>query len=103
SYYDVPTISSSINYTFDVYQLSGCPTSIPSGAKPIASVNFALVVPTIGGPATILEFYNASLDHYFISWMPEEIAKLDAATVIKGWARTGKAFKTLSTAQNGTS
>ena len=24
----------------------------------------------------VIEYYNASLDHYFISWMPEEIAKL---------------------------
>jgi hypothetical protein len=42
---------------------------------------------------SVVEFYNASLDHYFMSWMPDEIAKLDAGTEIKGWVRTGSSFK----------
>jgi hypothetical protein len=40
-----------------------------------------------------VEFYNASLDHYFMTWMPDEIAKLDAGIELKGWARTGNSFK----------
>ena len=52
---------------------------------------------------TVVEFYNQSLDHYFITWVPDEIAKLDTGTVIKGWARTGQSFKTYTTAQSGTS
>ncbi len=44
---------------------------------------------------TVVEFYNASLDHYFITWVPAEIAILDAGTVIKGWTRTGLSFKHL--------
>jgi hypothetical protein len=45
-------------------------------------------------PSTVaIEFYNASLDHYFMTWMPDEIAKLDAGIEIRGWARTGYAFK----------
>jgi len=45
-------------------------------------------------PATldVVEFYNAGLDHYFVSANPDEIAKLDNGT-FKGWARTGKTFK----------
>ena len=60
----------------------------------------------IPGPAVILpaiEFYHASLDHYFMTSMPGEIAILDTGTRIKGWARTGLAFKTYTTAQVGMS
>ena len=38
---------------------------------------------------TLVEFYHAAFDHYFITWMPAEIAILDAGTPIKGWTRTG--------------
>ena len=46
--------------------------------------------------ATVVEFYNASLDHYFITWLGAEIAALDDGTAIKGWKRTGKAFSTFT-------
>jgi hypothetical protein len=55
------------------------------------------------GTVTVVEYHNAALGHYFITWIPDEIAKLDAATVIKGWARTGRTFKTYTTARSGTS
>lgn len=47
------------------------------------------------GPAVVdvVEFYNASLDHYFITWRPDEVAVLDAGVAIKGWQRTGHAFR----------
>ncbi|MEO8752003.1 MAG: beta-1,3-glucanase family protein [Casimicrobiaceae bacterium] len=51
----------------------------------------------------VVEYYNAALDHYFITWVPAEIAKLDAGTVLKGWTRTGRTFKTFPAAQAGTS
>jgi hypothetical protein len=53
-------------------------------------------------PVTVIEYYNQSLDHYFITWIAGEIALLDAGTTIKGWTRTGKTFKAYSTAQAGT-
>jgi probable HAF family extracellular repeat protein len=59
----------------------------------------------VPGPAVILpiiEFYHASLDHYFMTSMPNEIAMLDAGTQIKGWTRTGHAFKAHTTPQAGT-
>ncbi|MEO8137236.1 MAG: S8 family serine peptidase [Betaproteobacteria bacterium] len=52
---------------------------------------------------TVVEFYNASLDHYFITWVPAEIAILDAGTGIQGWTRTGKSFSTYTSARAGTS
>ena len=42
--------------------------------------------------AQAIEYYNASLDHYFVTAFPEEAAMLDAGTVVKGWARTGVTF-----------
>jgi hypothetical protein len=45
-------------------------------------------------PVEVVEFYNASLDHYFITRIPDEMEKLDRGDVLKGWSRTGKAFGT---------
>ena len=39
--------------------------------------------------AQVVEFYNASLNHYFVTAFPEEVAMLDAGTTVKGWVRTG--------------
>jgi 6-phosphogluconolactonase (cycloisomerase 2 family) len=62
---------------------------------------------TVGGgsvatPVLVVEFYNASLDHYFITYVTDEIAKLDNGT-FKGWARTGLAFSAFAANQSGTS
>ncbi|MCC7328402.1 MAG: beta-propeller fold lactonase family protein [Burkholderiales bacterium] len=58
---------------------------------------------TVGGALSatvpVIEYYHAGLDHYFITWVPDEIAKLDAGTVIKGWTRTGETFNAYATAQ----
>ena len=40
----------------------------------------------------VVEFYNATLDHYFVTASTDEMAKLDDGT-FKGWSRTGLAFK----------
>lgn len=48
------------------------------------------------GPAqsgTVVEFYNAALDHYFITNYAPEIQALDSGAQ-KGWARTGLSFQT---------
>jgi hypothetical protein len=42
-------------------------------------------------PETVIEYYNSTLDHYFITWAPTEIANLDSGKTI-GWARTGQSF-----------
>ena len=57
---------------------------------------------SFGPTVQVVEFYNQALDHYFITWMGNEIALLDAGTTIKGWARTGQSFKAYVTAQTGT-
>ncbi len=49
---------------------------------------------SLGASAAILdavEYYNAPLDHYFVTALPDEIAKLDAG-VFANWTRTGQHF-----------
>ena len=48
--------------------------------------------PIAPSTANVIEYFNAALDHYFITHLDAEIAKLDAGDVIKGWVRTGKFF-----------
>ena len=47
----------------------------------------------ISGPVAAVEFYNAGLDHYFMSMDPQEVAYLDLGT-FPGWQRTGLSFLT---------
>ena len=60
----------------------------------------------IGGapaPLEVVEYYNAVLDHYFITWVPAEQANLDAGNTPTRWTRTGYAFRAYTAAQSGTS
>ena len=72
-----------------------------AGTKTIALAGTATGAQVVVSP--VIEFYNQALDHYFITWVPDEIAKLDAGTTIKGWTRTGQTFNTYRTATAGTS
>jgi hypothetical protein len=57
------------------------------------------------GVATVdvVEFYNPTFDHYFITWVANEIAILDAGMKSPGWVRTGKHFPVYPQAQPGAS
>ena len=45
----------------------------------------------LSGPSAAIEFYNAALDHYFVSMNPQEVDDLDLG-VHGGWQRTGLSF-----------
>ncbi|MEP7205732.1 MAG: hypothetical protein ABI920_02250 [Casimicrobiaceae bacterium] len=62
----------------------------------------AVAAPVTPGAVTVVEYYHAGLDHYFITWGAGEIAALDAGIAIKGWTRTGRTFQTFPAAQAGT-
>jgi hypothetical protein len=49
-----------------------------------------------------VEYYNAALDHYFVTASADEIAKLDNHVFV-GWARTGLSFKVADPATVATS
>jgi hypothetical protein len=53
-------------------------------------------------PNTIVEFYHAGFNHYFISIDPNEIRDLDSGTHI-GWVRTGQTFNASANPATGAS
>ena len=67
-----------------------------------ASVSLAgnATAPPAAVASTVVEYYHAAYDHYFITIGAAEIAGLDAG-VFGGWARTGLSFKAHATAQPG--
>ena len=48
-------------------------------------------------PVDVIEYYNASQDHYFISSLQADIDALDTGK-FAGWVRTGSSFKAYSAA-----
>jgi hypothetical protein len=73
----------------------GCPSvdqrgvTRPSGvACDAGAVEYVAGAPAL---ATVFEYFNAGFGHYFITLLPDEIAKLDAG-VFTGWMRTGQQF-----------
>src|SRR5512132_1845542 len=53
-------------------------------------------------PVSVIEFYNPTLDHYFISADPVETTTLEAG-ILKGWIRTGYQFSAFSVDSTATS
>jgi uncharacterized protein (DUF1800 family) len=58
-----------------------------------AALAYAGMAGAIEPTATVVEYYNARLDHYFMTAAPEEAAMLDAGVLVPGWMRTGIEFK----------
>jgi len=69
-------------------------TSVAGGMDDVERIDYMAPSP-VPGPiqALIVEYYNPTLDHYFITAEPAEMAMLDAGVVVPGWRRTGLAFK----------
>jgi YVTN family beta-propeller protein len=63
--------------------------AVPKGANSYGR----FIGPTVGpvGTSQVLEFYNAQIDHYFVTMSESEIADLDRH-VHPGWSRTGQRF-----------
>jgi len=58
----------------------------------------AVALPAL--PVTSVEYYNAGLDHYFISNLQPDIDALDTGR-IPGWARTGQSFNVFPSQASG--
>src|SRR5262249_356890 len=68
---------------------------------PNVATNFAgatAVIPPL--PDVAVEFYNAGLDHYFITDLQPDIDALDSGH-FPGWSRTTKSFKVFASQANG--
>jgi len=70
---------------------------------PLDAVGVGSTAPASANVVDVVEFYNAALDHYFISWTPAEIDNLDAGNTPTRWTRTGYSFKAFAAAQPGAS
>lgn len=66
-------------------------SSIPAGGFVDVTVQFKSAPPAATLPGLAVEYFNATMGHYFITAFPEEAAALDAGK-IAGWARTGYTF-----------
>lgn len=69
-------------------------TSVAGGMEDIERIDYMAPLP-VPGPiqALIVEYYNPTLDTYFVTAEPAEMVMLDAGVVVPGWQRTGLAFK----------
>src|SRR5438132_9420129 len=102
-----PASPTTVNYTYDqAGRLSGAAyngAAIAYTYDAAGNVLNASVSATGVLPDAVLEYYNASLDHYFITRLPAAMANLDAGNTPTKWTRTGVAFRTFSLAQATTS
>ncbi len=87
-----PTAASVRSGTLSIaHNAVGSPSTVSLAGTGVAS--------TSGTTTTMVEYYYAALDYYFITSRAGDIAALDTAS---GWARTGKSFKVYTTQQSGT-
>src|SRR5262249_9179086 len=62
-----------------------------AAALPVMRQYLTPNAPNPSGTVTVVEFYNAHLDHYFLTTNPVEIDDLDSGRTV-GWVRTGLRF-----------
>lgn len=111
----LPIAGGTLNYagahqiTFGPLPVDGTNALLATGAivPNVATNFFGATGSVVPGPAITValavEYYNASLDHYFVTHLPAEIALLDAGVQIKGWTRTAQSFNVYAAAGAGTS
>jgi serine protease len=96
----IPTDGGTLDYasgtdriTLPVLPTDGAMSINRNGAPMLgAPKNFANATATMTAqPVTSVEFYNQSLDHYFISSLAPDIDALDSGR-LSGWTRTGSTF-----------
>ena len=78
-------------------------TAIDRNGAPVQDIaaNFAgasASIPPV--PVTVIEYYDAVRDHYFMTALAPEIDALDQQ-IIPGWARTGQSFEAYATVDSG--
>ncbi|MEP7062393.1 MAG: hypothetical protein ABI881_08340 [Betaproteobacteria bacterium] len=68
-------------------------TNVAGGGDDRVVLADVLPYPPAGDEENVVEFFNESLGHYFMTANANEIAILDAGVAIQGWTRTGEVFK----------
>jgi hypothetical protein len=72
----------------------------PTLAVPIPIALTGIAAGSVQPIVDVVEYYNATLDHYFITWVPSEQANLDAGNTPTRWTRTGQTFKAFPVPQS---
>ncbi|NDP43469.1 MAG: hypothetical protein GZ089_12265 [Aromatoleum sp.] len=68
-------------------------TRVAGGADDQVLIDYTAPSAAAAGERIVIEYYNGTLDHYFLTAEPAEAAMLDAGIVVPGWTRTGFDFK----------
>jgi len=68
-------------------------TTVSGGGDDRLLIDYAAPSAPAADERLVVEFRNASLDHYFVTAESAEAAMLDAGVVVPGWTRTTFAFK----------
>ena len=100
----IPTDGGTLNYAgvdqmaFGPLPTDGVTALFRSGTTgPGSAVNFSgMATAPKATPISLVEFYNAALDHYFVSALQPDIDALDSGR-IAGWTRTGAGFRVYPT------
>ena len=71
-------------------------TRVAGGGDDALLLDRALPLPPAADERWSIEYYNASLDHYFMTTDAHEVMVLDEG-IIAGWHRTGYVFKVYTT------
>ncbi len=73
--------------------ITSLPLATPKTTASLKETNLVMVsFASIASIGTVVEFYNTTLDHYFITSDPNEAAAIDGGSAGPGWSRTGNAF-----------
>lgn len=98
--------SFSVQFRPTGFGLRTASVEVPSNANgaphAIALKGTGIDAQALQGVAGAVEYCHAAFDHYFVTTIADEIAKLDTG-VFAGWSRTGQSFRVLSTKAGGTS
>ena len=68
------------------------PVSFRQRVEGTLAATLLALVPLAVGAAPVIEFYNTTLDNYFITAEPIEVAAIDGGSAGPGWIRTGSTF-----------
>jgi hypothetical protein len=85
-----------VEYRSDPPSLPGTGPTPPVTGCPAHEKSLSFSV-SVSGVVTVVEYYNAELDHYFITSAIDEIGKLDSGA-IRGWVKTGESFRAYAAA-----
>lgn len=66
---------------------------VAGGREDVVRIDRILPAQELADERKVIEYYNPSLDHYFVTAEPAEIAMLDQGVVVPGWQRTSFEFK----------